>query len=141
MKQIFSISLIVFTLVSTIGFKWIDHYCAINDSESAMYSSCESEEIDCCATEKQDSKETEKDFGCCETEISVVYHPFHFFESIDQIEFQKYKLSLATFAHETTIHSNYYLASYPSNKFIDLPRPPIVISGKNICIIHQVFRI
>lgn len=139
MKQFFSILLILFTFVSSVGIKWIDHYCAMEATLNESIAICESEEMNCCASTNESTKVENP--GCCETEINLVYVPFNFFEQASSFEFQTH-LPIISEQHLTSfdIFQNPFNPENSTN-YADLPPPPLIESGRAICILNQLFRI
>lgn len=138
MKKIFAISLIIFTLTSSVGVKLVHHYCVSElENETFLFESEDScaDNSDCCASEN-----TNDNSDCCNEEQSFFFVQLGYFQSEDQLNFAQNEFSIdkPIFYHiQPFIEVKRIAKVY---KIRDIP-PPKSRSGKIILIQNQVFRI
>lgn len=143
-KTILVSFLILFTFIGNVGLSVFTHSC----EEDGIFRSyiiktqnhCEDVEIEklppCCQKEAEKSCGTEMDDNCCNDEINIF--------KINLDYFSQYEISIPPIPSANYITEDYYcfdaIKNIQYNSDLTI-HPPPVLSGRQILIKHQVFRI
>jgi hypothetical protein len=136
-KHIASLLLVLFIFMGSTGVYVFSHYCEVDGAETSLFvksDHCQEVKPDvpaCCQVEK-----TQENKDCCGDEVEVIQVSFDYFQDFEkavlpvvQFEASKPFVFLSSFFHKE------------KKTIINGVNAPPILSGTDILVAHQVFRL
>jgi hypothetical protein len=137
LRQTLFLILVIFTFVGSIGMSVYSHFCSKDGIEQSYFIQqehhCEviTKKLPACC--QKESVEMEKD--CCSDEVHFIQADFDYFQQLSTFSFVPF--AVPTAVYELTVEPVIVAEISTYN----LANPPPKLSGKEILIKNQVFRI